>query len=149
MDETQWEAELQLRDIGSAAEQRLLEAALFLIAQSPPGERRFPMTVAGVQDLVSSVQAENFMVGVSVVEDESQVRKDDFHLWIAPNGDGSLRLELVSGKEPGLEYDYVLNVWADGEVFGQSGESSVDTEQIRAEEQRVRELVARQRGRRP
>ena len=80
------------------------------------------------------------MVDVSVVEKRSQIRRDDFHLWITPNGDGSLRLEIVSGKQPGYECSQVLNLWADGEVFEQSGEGEVDMEEIRAEEQRTREL---------
>jgi hypothetical protein len=150
VDETQWEAELQLRDIGGAAETRVLEAALLLVAQSPPGERRFPTTVTGVQNLVESIAPDRFMVDVSVVGNESEIHRDAFHLWITPNADGSLRLELVSGKQPGFEYDHVLlNLWADGEVGEQSAQGSVDMEEIRAEEQRTRELLARQAPEQP
>jgi hypothetical protein len=145
VDETQWEAEMQLHDIGSAADGRLLEAALLLVGQSPPGERRFPMTLAGIQDLVDAVSSDKLMVNVSVVEDESHVRRDDFHLWIAPNGDGSLRLELVSGKQPGFKYDHVLNLWADGEVFGQNGKGEVDIDEIHAEQRRAEEFMAKHR----
>jgi hypothetical protein len=141
VEEIQWEAERQLRGLSSAASDRLHEVALRLIAQGPPAEQRFPAELLVIRDRVDAIPLEKLMVEISVVEDESLIRRDSFHLWITADDDGSLRLELTSGKQPGYEFDHILNLRADGEVFDQSGEAEVDMEEIRAEEEAARRAV--------
>jgi hypothetical protein len=66
-----------------------------LIAQGPPAEQRFPTELSAIRDRIDAIPLEKLMVEVSVVEDESQIRRDSYHLWITANYDGSLRLELT------------------------------------------------------
>ena len=108
-------------DLQAAGEGLLMKAALLLVAQTDRDEEHFPTSVSEVEALVDAIRAK-LTPEIEVVDSSQPVETDRVCIWVAPNGDGSLRVEAV--YTPGSTV--LMNLWADGRIDGQAGTGSVE-----------------------
>ena len=100
------------------AQRQLMEAALPLVAAGAK-EGRFPSDMEGLERLIETLGRRVDGLKTASREEIDRIG-DQFEIWVAPNGDGSLHLKASSSEGHAL----VCDLWPDGLVTNEASSTS-------------------------